>query len=204
MSFHEKNPTVHIQQQKKKKTKKKTKKKNKEHQQQQQQQQQKKNKQKKNRDYHMHSNFSENRLWHSMNTYCLLRWQLAWNVKPFFFICKQKKKKKKKKKKREKKKKKKRIYKIYARIYIIIVLAAAYFAPTEQTHNVATTSLQRRCNVATLQRRCNDVVCLLGRVKKMISVCFPQSLNYITIPAGTWCLDKVVWTSMQCLTLHPR
>ena len=28
---------------------------------------------------------------------------------------------------------------------------------TQQAHNVATTSLQRRCNVMTLQRRCNDV-----------------------------------------------
>ena len=41
---------------------------------------------------------------------------------------------------------------------------------TQQTHNVATTSLQRRCNVTTqqrrcnvttLQRRCNDVVWML-------------------------------------------
>ena len=29
------------------------------------------------------------------------------------------------------------------------------------THNVPTTSLQRRCNVVTLQRRCNDVVATL-------------------------------------------
>ena len=28
---------------------------------------------------------------------------------------------------------------------------------TQQTHNVAITSLQRRCNVVALQRRCNDV-----------------------------------------------
>ena len=28
----------------------------------------------------------------------------------------------------------------------------------KQTHNIATTSLQRRCNLTTLQRRCNDVV----------------------------------------------
>ena len=28
---------------------------------------------------------------------------------------------------------------------------------TQQTHNVATTSLQRRCNVMTMQRRFNDV-----------------------------------------------
>ena len=27
----------------------------------------------------------------------------------------------------------------------------------QQTHNVTTTSLQRRCNVVTLHRRCNDV-----------------------------------------------
>ena len=32
---------------------------------------------------------------------------------------------------------------------------------TQQTHNQATTSLQRRCNVVTLQRRCNDVVARL-------------------------------------------
>ena len=31
---------------------------------------------------------------------------------------------------------------------------------TQQTHNVVTTSLQRRCNVMTLQRRCNDVTVL--------------------------------------------
>ena len=29
---------------------------------------------------------------------------------------------------------------------------------TQQTHNVAGTSLQRRCNVLTLRRRCNDIV----------------------------------------------
>ena len=34
----------------------------------------------------------------------------------------------------------------------------------QQTHNVATASLQRCCNVVTLQRRCNDVVCLLRRL----------------------------------------
>ena len=34
---------------------------------------------------------------------------------------------------------------------------------TQQTYNVASTSLQCRCNVVTLQRRCNDVVCLLGK-----------------------------------------
>ena len=33
--------------------------------------------------------------------------------------------------------------------------------PSQQTHNVVTTSLQRRCNVTTLQRRCNDVVATL-------------------------------------------
>ena len=36
--------------------------------------------------------------------------------------------------------------------------ASAEKASTQQIHNVATTSLQRRCNVVTLQRRCNDVV----------------------------------------------
>ena len=35
---------------------------------------------------------------------------------------------------------------------------------TQQTRNVASTSLQRRCNVVMLQRRCNDVVCLLGKM----------------------------------------
>ena len=32
----------------------------------------------------------------------------------------------------------------------------------QQTHNVATTLLQRHCNITMLQRRCCDVVCLLG------------------------------------------
>ena len=32
---------------------------------------------------------------------------------------------------------------------------------TQQTYNVATTSLQRCCNVVTLQRRCKDVVATL-------------------------------------------
>ena len=32
---------------------------------------------------------------------------------------------------------------------------------SQQTTNVGTTSLQRRCNVVTLQRRCNDVVTTL-------------------------------------------
>ena len=31
----------------------------------------------------------------------------------------------------------------------------------QQTHNVAGTSLERRCNVTTLQRLCNDVVATL-------------------------------------------
>ena len=40
----------------------------------------------------------------------------------------------------------------------------SYIAPLilPRKNNVATTSLQRCCNVVTLQRRCNDVVCLLG------------------------------------------
>ena len=35
------------------------------------------------------------------------------------------------------------------------------YTRTQQTHNVITTSLQRRCNVTPLQRRCNDVVATL-------------------------------------------
>ena len=35
------------------------------------------------------------------------------------------------------------------------------FLHTKQTHNVAGTSLKRRCNVTTLQRRCNDVIATL-------------------------------------------
>ena len=36
-----------------------------------------------------------------------------------------------------------------------------HLVSTQQTHNVATTSLQRRCNVVTLQWRCKDVVITL-------------------------------------------
>ena len=41
---------------------------------------------------------------------------------------------------------------------------------SQQTHNVATTSLQRRCNVVTLQRRCNDVFARL-------CVCWASSIQ---------------------------
>ena len=51
----------------------------------------------------------------------------------------------------------------------------------QQTHNVETTSLQRRCNVVTLQRRCNDVVSALR------GLC----------PANTQCRNNVVTTSLQ-------
>ena len=50
---------------------------------------------------------------------------------------------------------------------------------TQQTHNVTTTSLQRRCNVTTLQRRCNDIVrtlCVCWRLRE--SACwFEASLG---------------------------
>ena len=39
-----------------------------------------------------------------------------------------------------------------------VVIKAVY---TQQSHNVTTTSLQRRCNVMTLQRRCYDVIVTL-------------------------------------------
>ena len=42
------------------------------------------------------------------------------------------------------------------------------------THNVQTTSLQRRCNVVTLQRRCNDVVVTL-------CVCWASLPGYIQL-----------------------
>ena len=45
------------------------------------------------------------------------------------------------------------------RVYARIVYSRKYSkTSTQQTHNVPTTSLQRRCNVVTLQSRCNDVV----------------------------------------------
>ena len=43
----------------------------------------------------------------------------------------------------------------------LIELGSLNAAECQQTHNVAKTSLQRRCNVTTLQRRCNDVVATL-------------------------------------------
>ena len=58
---------------------------------------------------------------------------------------------------KKKKKKKKRITNLSS-----AELAQEVVKATQQTHNVATKSLQRRCNVTTLQRRCNDVVVTLG------------------------------------------
>ena len=42
-----------------------------------------------------------------------------------------------------------------------LLLSFRLYLETKQTHNVLTTSLQRRCEVVMLQRRCNDVVATL-------------------------------------------
>ena len=47
----------------------------------------------------------------------------------------------------------------YALLYIRSAKVA--YKSSQQTHNVPSTSLQRRCNVMTLQRRCKDVVATL-------------------------------------------
>ena len=61
---------------------------------------------------------------------------------------------------------------LFCPVYCLIVFGMS----SQQTHNVATTSLQRRCNVVTLQRRCNDVVCLLDyhllRGRRSCLLCF--------------------------------
>ena len=53
--------------------------------------------------------------------------------------------------------------------YLYLTIMIRYRGPyayrtnnSQQTNNIAGTSIQRRCNVTTLQRRCFDVVCLLG------------------------------------------
>ena len=52
----------------------------------------------------------------------------------------------------------------------------------QQTHNVITMSLQRRCNVTTLQRRCNDVDATL-------CVCWEVSnLIFFRCPCALWLL----------------
>ena len=50
-------------------------------------------------------------------------------------------------------------------------LCSNSIGPTQQTHDVATTSLQRRCNVVTLQRRCYDVVYLLDMAQQETNSC---------------------------------
>ena len=61
---------------------------------------------------------------------------------------------------------------LFCPVYCLIVFGMS----SQQTHNVATTSLQRSCNVVTLQRRCNDVVCLLDyhllRGRRSCLLCF--------------------------------
>ena len=63
----------------------------------------------------------------------------------------------------------------------------------QQTHNVATKSLQRRCNVTTLQRRCNDVV-------ETLRVCWGEtntdttSSTYETTGAQRWtATEEPLW-----------
>ena len=41
-------------------------------------------------------------------------------------------------------------------------LLAPVTVPSQQTHNVVTTSLQHRCNIVTLQRHCNNVDAMLN------------------------------------------
>ena len=60
------------------------------------------------------------------------------------------------------------------------------FLPSQQTHNVTRTSLQRRCNVTMLQRCCNDVpatlyVCWDAPYITYQPVHFPASILYKSI-----------------------
>ena len=58
-------------------------------------------------------------------------------------------------------------------IYLVEIAVTTPCVSTQQTYNVAATSLQRRCNVVTLQRLCNDVVITL-------CVCWECALNFIS------------------------
>ena len=59
----------------------------------------------------------------------------------------------------ERVKRRKNIYEIYGDIWLYFFLQVAYIIIiTQQTHDVYTTSSQRRCNVMTLHRRWDDVV----------------------------------------------
>ena len=63
--------------------------------------------------------------------------------------------------------------------YSTLTTLVKRFIPTQQTHNVVTASLQRRCSVTTLQRRCNDVVRLLG-----------TGINQSTVNTGGWVVSE--------------
>ena len=50
-------------------------------------------------------------------------------------------------------------------VYQMVWIRLSLSNITQQTHNVATTSLQRRCNVTTLARLCSDIIktCVSGK-----------------------------------------
>ena len=79
--------------------------------------------------------------------------------------------------------------KMFGLIFGIVVIVLLIAQTTQQTHNVAGTSLQRCWKVTTLQRRCCDVVCLLGtRYKYVGHMTFMQRrINVYATPGR--CID---------------
>ena len=64
-------------------------------------------------------------------------------------------------------------------VYVYEIKKPLSLLVSKQTHNVATTSLQRRCNVTTLQRRCNDVVRTLYVYWYMLTVKMTKEHNML-------------------------
>ena len=87
-------------------------------------------------------------------------------------------------------------------ILSLCIQSDLFLSATQQTHNVATTSLQRRCNVTTLQRRCNVVVrrvcvCWVFHTQPLIKLnCAMRKgifgvIRTIKIPISQW--SHTVW-----------
>ena len=76
-------------------------------------------------------------------------------------------------------------------------LCSNSIGPTQQIHDVATTSLQRRC-VVTLQRRCNDVVCLLDiaqqETNSCVCVCVHTGATSGNVPLDM-CAQRRFWSN---------
>ena len=78
-------------------------------------------------------------------------------------------------------------------------------ANTQRRYNIATTSLQRRCNV--VQRCCNDVVCLLGwseDVSFLTSTIFILNFKTITSNNMKWAAPCKNLSSGICGQRRPR